>query len=111
MSRRRQNCCIPGCRDTFIHHPNETLGAELMCERHWQMADRRLRDRHDRLLKLDVKIQKIADSGGSRPRTPKQWRRFLELYLRACWRSWEAIKADIAAKSRPRPVKPNGEMP
>ena len=36
----RQRCCVPGCGRTFKDEGHQ----EIICGRHWRLADRRVRD-------------------------------------------------------------------
>lgn len=91
-------CCIPACRRTF---KAEAAGdaREIMCGRHWRMADQRLRERHKRMRKRDRKIGRLLQRKVIQQRRQGRLRPLFALFVRLENSAWEAIKTDVMIKA------------
>jgi hypothetical protein len=110
----RVKCCVPECRRSFkeprgeLDHEHD----EVMCGRCWRTVDTALRARHKlvharsrRALRL-VRLKSVRGKPGFANRID----RLEAIFMRACQRSWLAIKADAVAKSALRLEGTAGEL-
>lgn len=95
----RIDCCIAGCRRTFPRERHsETY--EIICGRHWRMADTRLRDRHKALRKRCRKITRLLTRKAIHAsRTAEDIDVMSDRFERLEQAAWNAIKEDVTIKA------------
>ncbi|HWV40553.1 hypothetical protein, partial [Pseudorhodoplanes sp.] len=72
---------------------------ELMCRRHWRMADTLLRDRHKRIRKRIRKLIRLASHKAIRAKGDDRIDRVWQRLRRAEQAAWQSIKEDVTIKA------------
>lgn len=98
-SVERIRCCIVGCGRTFKRQPDDHENVQLMCGRHWRMADTKLRDRNKLARKRLRKIERLALRAAIQNKGIHRIYRAWHRAAAVCNSTWEAVREDSQIKA------------
>lgn len=95
----RIRCCIPGCGRSFRREACYVEETELICGRHWRMADVKLRERSKRARARVRKIDRLGMRKAIVARGLERLNRAFDLAMSLEQKTWEAVKEDATIKA------------
>jgi hypothetical protein len=95
-------CCIPGCRRSFKRRTEDGPNVSIMCLRHWNMGDQRLRNRQKQLRKRSRWFKrkyhyrsKLIDASPKHDKFFDAWHRAAD----SAYEAWHRVRADVEIKA------------